>query len=65
MTIPCKGCGEDLANLYPALSRYGHGDICPECGTREAYYGDFIRKYNDRFSLEYPCKYIVEADRIV
>lgn len=25
-----------------ALSRYGHGNICPADGTREALYGDFI-----------------------
>lgn len=27
---------------HPALSRYGHGNICSEDGTREALYGDFI-----------------------
>lgn len=26
----------------PALSRFGHGDICSQCGTREALEGDFI-----------------------
>lgn len=26
----------------PALSRYGHGDICSDCGITEALVGDFI-----------------------
>jgi len=51
----CIGCGEDLTNLYPALSRYGHGDICPSCGILEAFNGDFIKKYSFEGSLEYPA----------
>lgn len=27
-----------------ALSRYGHGRICSECGVREALKGDFIKQ---------------------
>lgn len=45
MTTHCKGCGEELTNLSPALSRYGHGDLCSDCGTMEAFHGDFIGRY--------------------
>lgn len=40
----CPGCLErDLTKTQGvALSRYGHGDICPDCGTQEALEGDFI-----------------------
>ena len=31
---------------HPALSRFGHGDICSACGTREAFEGDFINVLN-------------------
>jgi hypothetical protein len=34
-------CGH-AHEAHPALSRYGHGDICSQCGTREALQGDFI-----------------------
>ncbi len=47
MTIPCKGCGEDISIINPsylALSRYGYGKICSDCGTREALQGNFISK---------------------
>lgn len=37
----CVGCGHALPE-YPALSRYNHGDICSDCGVREALQGDFI-----------------------
>lgn len=40
----CKGCGNEMGRRN-ALSRYDHGDICPECGTLEAFYGDFITRY--------------------
>lgn len=40
----CKGCGCKFESDRAALSRYGHGDICPDCGTREALEGDFITK---------------------
>lgn len=43
MTEICKGCGEELTSINErALSRYEHGDICPNCGVREAMQGDFI-----------------------
>jgi hypothetical protein len=28
--------------LFPALPRYGHGDLFSECGQRETFEGDFI-----------------------
>lgn len=34
-------CGH-VEEGYPALSQYGHGDICSPCGMREAFEGDFI-----------------------
>jgi len=37
----CVGC-DRIYSGYPALSRYGHGEICPKCGTQEALTGDFI-----------------------
>jgi hypothetical protein len=39
----CIGCGRMYSD-YPALSRYGHGDICSNCGMEEALTGDFIGK---------------------
>lgn len=44
----CKGCGEEMTSIPPALSRYGHGDICSECGTTEALVGDFIKRYEKK-----------------
>ena len=38
----CLGCGEPQSN-HPAMSRYDHGDICSDCGMREAIEGDFIK----------------------
>ena len=40
----CPGCDKLLSQMFsfPALSRYGHGDLCSECGQREAFEGDFI-----------------------
>ena len=45
-TSRCPGCDCRFADLYsfPALSRYEHGDLCSECGRREALEGDFIRE---------------------
>jgi hypothetical protein len=40
-TEHCKGCHHPIVG-YPALSRFGHGDICSDCGVREAFLGDFI-----------------------
>jgi len=61
----CAGCGEELTSLHPALSRYSHGDICPNCGTLEAMYGDFIKKYSDPLNIEFPKEYIdVEKDKL-
>lgn len=37
----CKGCGDQVGE-YPSLSRYGHGDICSNCGIMEAFQGNFI-----------------------
>lgn len=42
MTTTCKGCGEPVAESRAALSRYGHGNICSDCGVREAFAGNFI-----------------------
>ncbi len=41
----CNGCGRFLGKNSSAfaLSRYGHGDLCGDCGTREALEGDFIK----------------------
>jgi hypothetical protein len=41
----CLGCGGplDQEEVRNALSRYGHGYICSDCGTREALQGDFIK----------------------
>jgi hypothetical protein len=36
----CKGC--DRVEELDALSRYGHGSICSDCGVREAVEGNFI-----------------------
>jgi hypothetical protein len=40
----CHGCFKFLSEIreFPARSRYGHGDLCSECGQREAFEGDFI-----------------------
>jgi hypothetical protein len=40
----CPGCIKLLSAIweFPARSRYGHGDLCSECGQREAFEGDFI-----------------------
>ena len=40
----CPGCFKFLSEIchFPARSRYGHGDLCSECGEREAFEGDFI-----------------------
>lgn len=51
MTEHCKGCGEELTSIESALSRYGHGDICSECGVREALEGDFIKKIDPYLPL--------------
>ena len=65
MVTNCKGCGEELTSLSPALSRYGHGDICPDCGTAEALYGDFITTYGTELVFGYPREFIKEADSIL
>ena len=41
----CLGCEKLFSEMvsFPALSRYGYGDLCSECGEREAFEGDFIR----------------------
>lgn len=39
----CIGCDKKMS-IYPALSRYGHGNICSDCGVMEAMLGDFIGK---------------------
>ena len=40
----CPGCDKRLADMgtFPARSRFGHGDLCAECGLREAFENDFI-----------------------
>lgn len=46
MNKKCTGCFKDTLkeeNAMNALSRYGHGYICSDCGTREAMTGDFIK----------------------
>lgn len=44
----CQGCGKELnpKNTQTGLSRYGHGEICHECCTKEAFKEDFISKKN-------------------
>jgi len=41
----CPGCDCRFAdiNSFPAWSRYDHGDLCSDCGGREAFERDFIR----------------------
>lgn len=60
MTSNCKGCGEELTSIATALSRYGHGEICSECGVREAMHGDFIKQHGSTQSLEYPAAFLPE-----
>jgi Zn finger protein HypA/HybF involved in hydrogenase expression len=46
----CRGCrkkGVVIGDPANAISRYGHGDLCPDCGRREAAEGDFIAKEED------------------
>jgi hypothetical protein len=40
----CPGCDKLFFEMFsfPAQSRYGHGDLCSECGHREAFEGNFI-----------------------
>ena len=38
----CLGCGKPQSK-HPAISRYNHGDICSNCGMREALEGNFIK----------------------
>jgi len=52
--MTCKGCGEDLSLLEFAVSRYEHGDICTDCGILEAMHGDFIQRYWDEYSPNFP-----------
>lgn len=42
----CKGCSQPLDPVlsHNALSRYDHGYICSNCGTNEAFAGNFIGK---------------------
>jgi hypothetical protein len=49
----CGGCIKFLSEIadFPARSRYGHGDLCNECGQREAFEGDFIgTRINDHLA---------------
>ena len=39
----CIGCNRRTIGNFPALSRYGYGDICSDCGTKEAFQGNFIK----------------------
>lgn len=48
---------------YPALSRYGHGDICSDCGVREALQGDFIGKR--KAAIKERVKAVDDAHRFV
>ena len=52
----CGGCIKFLSELrdFPAKSRYGHGDLCSECGQREAFEGDFIGKRIEDHLAEVP-----------
>ena len=40
----CPGCDKRLADMgtFTARSRFGFGDLCAECGQREAFEGNFI-----------------------
>jgi len=48
--VLCPGCSGIIQENDPhnALSRYGHGDICSNCGRREAFDGDFIKAVKAR-----------------
>ena len=41
---PLPGLHQALSEIweFPARSRYGRGDLCSECGQREAFEGDYI-----------------------
>ena len=49
---------------HPALSRYGHGDICSECGTREATEGDFIGQVSAPKPPETSVPVIVQEEKM-
>lgn len=51
----CVGCGEDITCMQVRESRYDHGDLCLACFTLESSYGDFIARYWDEFSSDYPA----------
>ena len=40
----CPGCDKLFIEMFsfPARSRHGHGDLCSDCGYREAFEGNFI-----------------------
>jgi len=69
MTSKCKGCDGVMAEPVArnALSRYGHGYICSECGLREALEADFIgNKRDDDYSdmADNTSDYADEADAL-
>lgn len=43
--VSCPGCTNPLREtpVHNKLSRYGHGYICNNCGTKEAFDGDWIK----------------------
>lgn len=56
MINTCAGCGEGTEIITSALSRYGHGELCTDCGIFEAGCGDFIKKYGDEYSPDFPIE---------
>lgn len=56
----CKGCGEDMNFMRCDMSQFGHGKICYFCAKVENFEGDFITKYSDRYSMEYPVSYLTK-----
>lgn len=56
----CPLCGiSRLERPWVARSRYGLGDICPDCGKRESLVGYAVRDLD--LDLDAPARRLVEA----
>ena len=52
----CPRCNKPYTG-YPAVSRHGHGDICPQCGKEEAF-------LDAGFSLERAAEMAAQVQRL-
>ena len=52
----CPRCNKPYIG-YPAVSRHGHGDICPQCGKEEAF-------LDAGFSLERAAEMAAQVQRL-